>query len=211
MLAPAWGDSDFSTSGSNVAFGPASLAAFNAAASTSLSDTTFIGGVQAGYNSQFSNVVVGLEGDINSFRLQDSASSGPYVFPSSGTIGDTETTMDAQWLATLRGRIGFTYDSLLIYATAGVANANLKYTQTTNNLTTGAFESVTFTNQLGWTVGVGGEWALDKNWSVKAEYLYLDFGSTSAPGFFSNAPGFPNNHSADLTTDIARLGINYRM
>ncbi len=35
------------------------------------------------------------------------------------------------------------------------------------------------TVKTGWTVGGGGEWLLDSRWSIKAEYLYLDFGSTN--------------------------------
>jgi outer membrane immunogenic protein len=33
------------------------------------------------------------------------------------------------------------------------------------------------TAQVGWTVGTGVEWAIWNNWSIKAEYDYLDFGT----------------------------------
>ena len=68
--------------------------------------------------------------------------------------------------------------------------------------------------KVGWTVGGGLEWAWSRDWSVKAEYLYLDFGSVSAAGTIFN-PGFVGyanaiSTSTDLTAQVARLGVNRR-
>jgi outer membrane immunogenic protein len=58
-------------------------------------------------------------------------------------------------------------------------------------------------------------WALNRNWSVKAEYLYVKFASVNASGFLVSAtppPGYANaiSTSADLTARIARGGVNYK-
>ena len=78
----------------------------------------------------------------------------------------------------------------------------------------------------GWTLGGGAEFKIGSNWSVKGEYLYADFGSTSVTSTNLNAtsivnrpenvfaPGvaYPTNiftHSSDLRINNVRFGINY--
>jgi outer membrane immunogenic protein len=68
--------------------------------------------------------------------------------------------------------------------------------------------------KLGWTVGGGLEWALTRNWSVKAEYLYLNFGSIDAAGVIRNPipAGYANaiSTSTDLAAHVARAGVNFK-
>src|SRR6266852_4208451 len=47
-------------------------------------------------------------------------------------------------------------------------------------------------NRVGWTVGTGIEWAIWNNWSIKAEYDYLDFGNKTVAinGTILPAPTF---------------------
>ena len=67
----------------------------------------------------------------------------------------------------------------------------------------------------GWALGGGLEWMMDKRWSLKGEYLYVDFGKVTAPaviGFPASGPAYAQGLSttADLTAHIARLGINFK-
>jgi outer membrane immunogenic protein len=76
--------------------------------------------------------------------------------------------------------------------------------------------------RVGWTIGGGAELALSRNWSLKAEYLHVDFGSVKASSSvfcgpasaaFCSGLGFipsPFVSSADLSADIMRFGLNYR-
>jgi outer membrane immunogenic protein len=64
-------------------------------------------------------------------------------------------------------------------------------------------------------MGGGTEWALDRQWSLKAEYLFLSFGSISTSVTDLNAPdsGFANDTLAtkvDLDAQIVRLGLNHK-
>lgn len=79
----AWGDSKMSSS--FTCLDPAqlcnytassNLAAVNAAASTTLHNSGFVGGIQAGYNWQTGPWVLGIETDFNSFRLSESNTVG---------------------------------------------------------------------------------------------------------------------------------------
>ena len=83
--------------------------------------------LQVGYNYQVNPMIVlGIEGDINAFSYSVSAPEQN----ASGVIqsgGDTIGSKKANWLATIRGRIGITpFDHVLIYATGGVAFSGLQ-------------------------------------------------------------------------------------
>jgi opacity protein-like surface antigen len=56
--------------------------------------------------------------------------------------------------------------------------------------------------------------ALDNHWSLKGEYLFVDFSDVSTTGNITNpanaAFANPLNVSEDLSVQIARAGINYR-
>ncbi|MGH6684791.1 MAG: outer membrane protein, partial [Pseudolabrys sp.] len=76
-----------------------------------------IGGVQAGYNWQFSNIVLGVEADIDLSSASKSVTTrAPF---------DTHN-MRVSALGTGRGRVGIAFDRLLPYVTGGVAWAKLK-------------------------------------------------------------------------------------
>ncbi len=66
-------------------------------------------------------------------------------------------------------------------------------------------------NRAGWTVGGGLEWMFAPNWSVFAEYSYMDFGRTNIA--FANAPGTfgaPTLNETRLTLQTALVGVNYK-
>ena len=65
---------------------------------------------------------------------------------------------------------------------------------------------------MGWTVGAGWEWAWTDHVTVKTEYLFAKFPTTSALGGISDNAGSANvlHGSADLAIQTARLGLNYR-
>jgi outer membrane immunogenic protein len=126
--------------------------------------------------------------------------------------------MSAQWLATLRARLGYTVTpELLLYVTGGIAFTDLKFASGySDNAIDVTFPGGTGFGKsgvaVGWTLGGGGEWLLDGPWSIKAEYLYLDFGSTSVAVPTSNTLAYTQtiHVDADLSAQVARVGINYR-
>jgi outer membrane immunogenic protein len=213
----AWGTSDADTAVPGLPF-TAVADQYSAAASSELRPKGFTGGGQIGYNWQWSRSVWGLEADFDSFHLTDSA-VGTVTPPGNSTL-TSSTSFSTDWLLTARGRVGFlATDRALIYGTGGLAAANLKYSQTNffapcagpglACVETGALS----TTKTGWTAGAGIEYALTNNWSVKAEYLYVDLGSvsTSATSTATGAAGtLPFLHSVDLKANIARGGINYK-
>jgi len=191
-----------------------------ASGSGDLSTAKFTGGVQGGYNWQYGNIVLGGEGDFGAFAFDKSTNvAGNFPFVFAGTTYALTESMSTQWLATLRARLGFTVaPQLILYATGGIAFTDFKFASSyRDNANNGiVFGGTGFGEKSevkpGWVVGGGGEWLLDGRWSIKAEYLYLDFGSMSVAVPTSNSPAFTQTMfvDADLSAQVARVGINYR-
>jgi outer membrane immunogenic protein len=158
----------------------------------SFSNDGVVGGGHIGYNYQISQFVFGVEGDVNGSGVR-----GGYTLANGN---GTNSRSDIQ--ASIRGRIGFAFDRVLIYATGGGAYADFEHTY----FTPAVGESF-HNGRVGWTVGGGIEYAIDNNWSVRAEYRYSDFGS------FTNAstvafPGFSYTHHP--RENLAQIGFSYK-
>jgi outer membrane immunogenic protein len=216
----AWGDAD--TVGTMVAPAPflaIDAAAVNAASSPRLKPDGFSGGLQAGYNWQDGAAVFGLEADFDAFRLRGNA-AGTFAFPSTlpgGPVGPptqfftSASSVSTDWLFTGRGRLGWANDHWLLYATGGVAVTNARVNQTVGLLAPFVIGASTSSTRVGWTVGAGVEYAINTNWSFKAEYLYLDFGNIGGVGNVTPAfAGLTYGNSTRLTANLARVGVNYR-
>jgi outer membrane immunogenic protein len=218
----AFGSFDPSTS---VVFSPTgyfattSTPAITAAGQQSINPNGFTGGFETGYNWQTSNMVFGVEGDIESFRLSGNSTSGPVLYPCCAPTNFTvNSNASTTWLATARGRLGYASNNWLFFVTGGAAFTNLSGNFTFSDTFATAAESSTLSGtQVGWTAGGGVEAGLWGNWSLKAEYLFVDFGTVTATSTnltaFTPPIAFPTNvftHSVDLKASIARIGLNYR-
>jgi outer membrane immunogenic protein len=111
-----------------------------------------------------------------------------------------------QWLGTDRGRLGYAQDGFLIYATGGLAYGDVR--ATILNAGGVGIDSETHLRE-GYTVGGGIEAKIDHNWSVKLEYLYVDFGNRAGYTAFPPPPPLqPEN--VYLNSNIVRVALNYK-
>lgn len=163
-----------------------------------------LGGGQIGYNWQSGAAVIGLEGDIQGTDQRDTICR--LCQPTAGFLYQN-FTQEVSWFATVRGRLGYASGPALFYVTGGAAFGEIK--TTVNQQSPPLNATSQFTNRkAGWTLGGGVEAALLGNWSVKAEYLYLDLGSISQTVI---APGFTaSTLVSDVRDHVARVGLNYR-
>ncbi len=155
----------------------------------------FLGGAQVGVNTQFNWLVLGLEGDFSWTSLAKGTGTD--------SIGDTITT-SPQWTSTITGRIGVAFDRLLVYGKGGLAIAQDESTFT-------PVGGATVTDDLtrtGWTAGAGLEYALNNNWSVRAEYDYLGFGSKQFS--FTAPPLGTVTANANLNVQEVKAGFDYK-
>jgi outer membrane immunogenic protein len=182
--------------------------------SADLETDGFLVGGTLGFNLQNGNYLFGLEGDISWSDI-----SGEDTFSSPGDVGlsvepfEVTTEFDMEWFGTLRGRVGFAADRVLVYATGGAAFADMEITTSvvSDPVASGDFSGSDDGIELGWTAGAGVEFALTERWSVKAEALYYDLGEVSATATDDlQFPGDEIETSLEVNGVIARGGINFR-
>lgn len=210
----AWGTFDPRTSTMEVPggeFAPPAVAGFNAAGAQRISSASAIGGLEAGYNWQPGPYLFGLEADIEWLHLSGTATSGAVPIVGGGGTFTITSTAEIDWLATARGRIGYTANNWLFYVTGGAAFTTLRGNFTFSETLSGATESASISAPVvGYTVGGGVEAPLSRQWSLKAEYLFVDFANVSASGtLVTPIPTYPVSHTLDLKLNIARVGANY--
>jgi outer membrane immunogenic protein len=206
----AWGDAEIKSSATGIDADAGYNTTLRSAGSPTLHSESFTGGGQIGCNYQVSQFVLGVEGDFGYLGFDGSRNTGPNVAPVGTTITFSED-VHANWIGTVRGRLGYLVaPNWLIYGTGGAGFTDESFRQ---NLVFGPaitrLPGKTTDSRTGWIAGGGVEWAFMPKWSAKLEYLFVDFGTLS----FSNAT--PNasvyRHSSDLTDNIVRVGINYKV
>jgi len=160
------------------------------------------GGIQLGYNYQINSIVLGGETDIQGAGISDTRTCLLHCIAGTSALIDQKLN----WFGTTRARAGLATGPVLTYVTAGAA-----YGGTETGLTTIAngatSSSITSATKTGWTWGTGVEAALGGNWTAKAEYLYVDLGSSSAANTVAVPAGTLNVKNQ---TQIFRGGVNYR-
>lgn len=174
----------------------------------------FIGGGQIGYNWQSNSPWVwGLEADIS---YTDVRSSTTAVTSVGGVVRNNTFDSRMNYFGTVRGRLGYAWDRTLLYATGGFAYGEVENGVSLfgpNPAAALQFVGSNRTTKTGYTVGGGIEHAWSGNWTVKAEYLYYDLGSTdvaslNVPTFTTGGPGYSSNFKND--GHIVRAGLNYK-
>lgn len=166
---------------------------------------SFFEGLQGGYNYMLPNrLVVGGEADVSFPSFPNSAGisiggTSPFTSPTLGAVSYGETVLS---FGTVRGRIGYAPGNWLFYATAGFAWTYDQLTLTQS--TTGASASP-FLWRLGWVVGAGVEVPVAPHWTARLEYLFTDYGISSAM-FSAGAQRI----DSDFTQQELRAGLNYR-
>ncbi len=151
----------------------------------------FLVGGTIGGNYQWGQFVLGIEADGDWQNLNGTTYN---------TCGSYGCTTQSDWLATVRGRVGYAWDRVLFYGTGGAAFGDLQ--------AAAGVLPFNSTTQIGWTAGGGVEFAFTPNWTAKVEYLYVDLGTQSCPVGSCSKSGNPT--SVSLTENVVRAGINYK-
>jgi opacity protein-like surface antigen len=187
-----------------------------------------LGGGTLGYNYQVNNWVFGVEGDVGAANLHGARTCGT---DSGKDVNGAQVRFSpaflncqnvVNWMATAAARIGYAWGRTLYYIKAGGAWAddqvNVSCIFGPVNGTLGAGNSacvnraVALTNgfstsghRSGWLIGYGTEFDLGRNWSAKAEYDYIDFGSRTALA----TDGITILKDSGAISQV-KIGVNYR-
>ena len=168
----------------------------------------FLAGGQVGWNWQHGGWLLGVEGDISSLDWRGV------------NVREEHYIGDANYLTTLRGRVGWADNNVLFYVTGGLAYLDAEVTTSSGGRDADQHGNTDHkdVSTLGGVAGVGIEWGLTRNLSVRTEGLYLFFDQreslanleegcrpgvegclSTGPNFFSIDDGF-----------VFRLGANWR-
>jgi len=164
-------------------------------------DGGFVVGGTVGFNYQVGNFVLGVEGDASY------ADFGETEFDIIRTVGTTDidvgdASLESNFFATARGRIGYTFDRFMLFATGGAAFVGQEFESTGTDLDGTSLDSSDDDFLFGYTVGGGVEAFLTPNITAKVEYLYVALDDDE---FFEDS-GMENN------TDfhVVRGGLNFK-
>jgi len=155
--------------------------------------TGLIGGFQVGFSHRTqSGIVLGAEAEATFPSPEDHARLTPAPFNSA-----------IDYVGTLRGRIGADFQGVMPYATAGLAWGHSHIN--INAPDGGDPVAAPGGYHAGWTAGLGIEWALEGDWSVRAEYDHVELAgrhfdlSEHGLGFVTVTPRL----------DLVKAGLNY--
>ena len=155
------------------------------------SDTGALGGIHGGFTHSDGQLMLGVETDLS------------FTNASEGFDGFEGIGVDLNFLASLRGRLGWNINDITPYITAGVALGDFDYSQQ-GTFYPGTIDKVHDT-QFGVVGGGGVEMAFAEGWTGRAEFLYYDFGKAS--GQFASS--FPYNYDVDSNVTVVRVGLSY--
>ncbi len=158
-------------------------------------------GLQAGANVQFDSIVLGVEADVS---WTDISGEGDPIDPTDLDPSVPSTQID--WISTIRARAGVAVDQVLLYGTAGVAFAGGSLDIT--NLDGAGDDRSADLSAIGWTAGLGAEFAVTENVSIKGEYTYtaltldeVEFGDVLPAEYLAV--------NSDLNIHAVKVGVNY--
>lgn len=181
------------------AFGPAGFRA-----GADIHPGGFLGGGQVGFSYEIpsssiagANFVIGAETDFDGGTVSGSQVPAPLL-----ATGPVTGKLD--WLGTARARLGLAFGNVLPYVTGGFAYAHESVSQSgPTNWSIGS-------TPTGWTAGAGLEYALARNLSVKAEYLYVDLSQTNGLTPTDVVSGAGYYHTTHPTLNVVRAGLDWK-
>jgi outer membrane immunogenic protein len=184
----------------------------------------WFGGGQIGFNYQFARSwVIGIEADADWSDVKGSESHCNTVI-ATGAISSCSTSSTKQDdFGTVRGRLGYAINNVLLYGTGGWAWSHSATDSTITciggrcpgaSVASGFLGSAASTNASpsGWVAGGGIEWGFVPNWTLRVEYLHLQFEGIGQDFTFTNSVTGTTlfSHSqASSSEDTVRVGVNY--
>jgi outer membrane immunogenic protein len=182
-----------------------------------------MGGIHAGYNWQMAQWVFGVEADFDWTDRKIELCREPYRTLSACSddgVGFLAFREKTEWLGSARGRLGYTWERVMIYGTGGAAWGKVNTSINANCLVNGCGLSPVQLNttanfsdtKVGWVAGAGVEAMLNANWILRMEYLHYDLGQVTSTLNLIADPSFPQDitWSHSFRYNTVRVGLSYK-
>ncbi|MCC0807967.1 porin family protein [Methylobacterium sp. W2] len=182
----------------------------------------FSAGAQIGYNYQLTpgnGIVIGIEADAQYTDLETSRVNVATRTALPSTLTNTYRS-DLQYLGTVRGRVGYAFDKVMVYGTGGFAYGGIEQSVSFQTGAPVTYAGARSTMETGYAYGGGIEYALPTDSflnffrssavTLKAEYLRYDLGSRNLLVASTGGPGIGYNAVFKTEGAIARAGLNYK-
>ena len=176
----------------------------------------FIGGAQAGFDWQSGDLVYGTELRLGWLDLDGNA---PAPASCLGSGCDTVSSAQGDFYAALRGRLGIDLGKTLAYASAGVigADTDVAMNDVCDTGPCGGYLLAASRSdfRVGWTAGIGLDFAAGSNWMIGVEYFHYDLGNETVLGdpTSSGVPvaGTPSAWQHDIDGDAVQINLNFKL
>ena len=196
------------------------------------SNDSLMGGGQVGFQFQYHHFVFGVEGDFERTAMNASETFTDNIIIPQVAFSNEQANIEytayrkaeTDWMASARARVGYARGPLLIYATGGVAFADVNVWA----IDTAAVEFVGFSGplgeptvgttnrnvaradniQVGYTVGGGIEWAANNMFTICIEGRHSDLGSHTYHFSNNGTFEFPGSTKVDLENDMVIVKFN---
>jgi outer membrane immunogenic protein len=162
----------------------------------------FVGGLLAGYNRQMGPLVLGLEGDFGWSNAQGHGTVVVPPPPPPPPLPPGPNAYHLMWDSHFVGKVGFTSDRWLLFATGGIAIAGFSFQE-------GVPPGTPPSNRIpatyvGFSIGGGAEYAFTQHLLGRLQYIYDDFGGRS----YTTADG--DTYRVNLTSQTLRGGLSWK-
>jgi outer membrane immunogenic protein len=186
-----------------------------APAIASLTNSSVIGGFQAGYNWQVGQWVLGVEQDYQFTGLKQTTT---FAAPAGLFVAGDTMSVKTDFLAATRARVGLAWDRVLVYAAGGLETGQFNVSSTYVARGVGGSPALSFTDadklHFGFNVGAGVDWAVTNNVIIGVEYRYLDLGKeTYNLGAFTPAglAAQTVSNTVDLKASQVTARLNFKL
>ncbi len=190
-LGGGWGKAEATDVGVIGLFTPVGNGTFD------LKQSGFLGGIQAGVQQQFGQIVIGGELSYSGTGIKKTIAS-PF-FPATD-----EASFAISGLIAATARLGYVSGNMMPYIKAGLAAADLKFAANVKGAPV-SYENTS--KSVGFTMGVGVDYKVSTNLVVGLEYDYYKFGSTDNSG--QNSLGLPEQYRTSASLNTLTLRMNY--
>lgn len=176
-------------------------------------------GGQFGYNEQIGWLFLGLEEQIDWAHIANSATAGSSASAVIPAGASATASQQVDWLSFTNVRVGVVPGPHFVsYLTGGLAVGGVQTNSMAAISTTVPGVALSGSQSLdqirvGWDVGLGFEFAMNQNWTLRADAKYFDLGTPSGIFQTNGAAGVAPvtiNFSDPTKGYIGTVGVSYK-